>query len=204
MTIIIKPGHTVEFIGDSITDCDRLDDLELGLGDGYVRLIADTLRPLGIHVINRGISGNRSADLVTRWRNDCLDLAPDVLSIMIGINDTWRRFDSGDPTSTEVFEDNYRKLLNATVSELRAQIVLIEPWLLPASPDQQAWRQDLDPKIEVVGRLAAEFGLTLLPLDAILQRQAETDTGAALAADGVHPTAHGHQIIAQAWLNLTR
>jgi acyl-CoA thioesterase-1 len=202
MAITLKPGDTVEFIGDSVTDGDRLDDLELGLGDGYVRIIADALRSKGVRVVNRGISGNRTSDLVARWQPDCLDLRPDVLSIMIGINDTWRRYDEEDPTPTDVFEENYRLLLTAA-KELDAQIVLIEPWLLPLSPDQQAWREDLDPKILVVGRLATEFGLTVLPLDDILRREAESTTSSEIAWDGVHPTPLGHQLIARSWLNLT-
>lgn len=202
--IVLKPSATIEFIGDSITDCGRLYGIGSGLGDGYVRVIADTLQPAGMKVINRGISGDRSSDLVTRWRTDCLDLAPDVLSIMIGINDTWRRYDGSDAMPTKSFEDNYRALLTSAVAELDAQIVLIQPWLLPVNPDQRTWREDLDPKIDVVNRLAAEFGLTLLPLDTILTQRAAAHPAGTLAADGVHPTALGHQIIAEAWLDLTR
>jgi acyl-CoA thioesterase I len=203
MAIVLKPGNAVEFIGDSITDCGRRDDAVLGLGEGFVRIIHDALRPRGVRVINRGIGGDRTGDLVARWRPDCLDLRPDVLTIMVGINDTWYRFDSDDPTPAEVFEKNYRHLITTAMNELDAQIVLIEPWLLPVDPDQQAWREDLDPKVDVVGRLAAEFGLTLLPLGAILRGEAASRTNSALAADGVHPTPLGHQVIAQAWLDLT-
>jgi len=203
VAVELKTGDTVEFIGDSVTDGNRLDDRELGLGHGYVRVIADALRPLGVHVINRGTSANRTKDLLARWQPDCLDLRPDVLSIMIGINDTWRRYDEDDPTPTEVFAENYRQLLTAAIDKLEAQIVLIEPWLLPVSPDQEAWREDLDPKIDVVRNLVTEFGLTLLPLNDILRHEAESAGSSELAWDGVHPTPQGHQAIARAWLNLT-
>jgi len=201
MTLDIRPGERVLFIGDSITDCGRLDGGPDGLGDGYVRLVAGRLP--GVTVLNRGVSGDTTADLLARWRPDCLDLRPDVLSLYIGINDTWRAFDSGMPTSTGRFAANYRELLATAATALDARIVLVEPFVLPVTPDQDAWYADLDPKIAAIRELAAEYGLPLVPLGDVLRRVAARVGNAALAEDGVHPTPRGHEIIAEAWLEFT-
>ena len=187
------------FIGDSVTDCGRREDPE-GLGFGYVRVIAGALPDA--EVINRGISGNRVPDLAARWQADLLDLAPDVLTILIGINDTWRRYDSNDPTSTEAYETGYRALLETVRG---VPLVLMEPFVLPIDEGQRAWHpQDLDAKIAVVHRLAEEFGATLVPLNARLTELAAAQSPEAIADDGVHPTAHGHDLIAQEWLGRER
>jgi len=203
VTVSLAPGALAEFIGDSITDCGRRDDAPRGLGTGYVRLLADRLAERKVRVVNRGISGNRAVDLLARWRPDCLDLRPDLLTVYIGINDTWRRYDSGDATSAEAFEATYRQLLTSAAASLSAPLVLMEPFLLPVTDEQRSWREDLDPKIAAVGRLAKEFGATLVPLDSILTAAVTAEGPAALAHDGVHPTPTGHELIATAWLTAT-
>ena len=196
-------GDTILFQGDSVTDCGR--DLDsAGLGYGYVMLIAAELQARyperELTILNRGIGGNRSRDLVARWDADCIDLAPDWVSIMIGINDTWRRFDAGDATSAEQFEDSYRNLLDRLVAATSARIVLCEPFLLDHPADRLAWREDLDPKIAIVRRLAGAYDATLVPLDRAFQQLRATPRPAYWAADGVHPTLAGHGLIARTWL----
>jgi len=193
----------VLFIGDSVTDCGRRDDPDRQLGHGYVREVSDKLALVrqGETVVNRGISGNRVVDLLDRWTTDCLDEHPDTLSILIGINDTWRRYDSDDPTSVEKYERGYRSLLEQAVSAGIGRIILVDPFLLPLTPEQATWREDLDPKIAVVQALAAEFGTRHLALDDFLQAQLGEFSPADLAADGVHPTELGHRVIANAWLS---
>jgi lysophospholipase L1-like esterase len=185
------------FIGDSVTDCDRLVTPD-GLGNGYVRFISDGLRSDArqITVLNRGISGNRVGDLRARWKEDCLDLQPSLVSILVGINDTWRRYDSGDPVELRDFERDYRSLLEPLD---RVDLFLVEPFLLPISDDQREWREDLDPKIETVRDLAAEFGATLVRADLCLNAYAENLGVDALAPDGVHPTPRGHELLAAEW-----
>ncbi|WP_382308178.1 SGNH/GDSL hydrolase family protein [Herbiconiux sp. UC225_62] len=193
---------TVLFVGDSVTDCDRRTDPD-GLGDGYVRVLAATPELAGRTVLNRGISGNRVVDLEARWADDVLAVDAGVVSILIGINDTWRRYDSDDPTSAADFEAGYRRLLAPLAARPGTSIVLMEPFVLPVTPEQSAWRDDLDPKIAVVRRLAAEFGATLVPTDVeltALAGAAGAGGAAALAADGVHPTPQGHAAIAAIWL----
>jgi lysophospholipase L1-like esterase len=186
---------TFLFNGDSITDCSRLEDGPEGLGDGYVRVIAEELS--GIDVVNRGVSGDRVCDLRARWTRDCLDFEPRLVSIMVGINDTWRRYDSGDATSAESFEDDYRALLAPLAG---VELVLIEPFLLEVSEEQRSWREDLDPKIGVVRRLASEFGAVLVDADSHLNAVAAEVGTAELTDDGVHLTSAGHLQLASRWL----
>ncbi|WP_345763085.1 SGNH/GDSL hydrolase family protein [Diaminobutyricibacter sp. McL0608] len=202
MTIPLPTNGTVLFTGDSITDCHRLETDVPRLGDGYVRDIAAELsvRLPGIRVLNTGISGNRVPDLEQRWDADCLALRPDVLTILIGINDTWRRYDSDDPTSVDVFEAGYRRLLTRVRDELGCTVALMEPFLTPISKDQDRWREDLDPKIDAVRRLAQQFETVLLPTDRVMNEAAERLGAAAVAYDGVHPTPLGHRALADTWL----
>lgn len=195
-------GALLEFIGDSITDAGRRFDRAEGLGRGFVRLIQTELSPRGARVVNRGLSGDRVADLRQRWRADCLDLEPDVLTIFIGINDVWRRYDEGDETPLDAFARDYRYLLTTALQSSVGQVVLMEPFLLEAYRGQAAWREDLDPKRAAVAALAKEFQLPLVPLDRIMRERADEVGPAALTTDGIHPTALGHRVIADAWLAL--
>jgi acyl-CoA thioesterase-1 len=202
MTIPLPAEGIVLFTGDSITDSHRLDTGADPLGDGYVRNIATDLavRLPGIRVLNTGISGNRVPDLEDRWDTDCLAVKPVVLTILIGINDTWRRYDNDDPTSVEAFEAGYRRLLTRVRDQLDCTVVLMEPFLTPIWMDQHRWREDLDPKIDAVRRLARQFETVLLPTDRAITEAALRLGGAAVAYDGVHPTALGHRVIADTWL----
>ena len=186
------------FIGDSVTDCGRREDAPDFLGDGYVRLIAEKL--VGQPVINVGISGNRVIDLRDRWDIDVVQQHPGILSVYVGINDTWRRYDENDPTTASAFEDDYRACLANTGGASR--VILLEPFVLPVTAEQERWHEDLDDKRAVVARLAAEYATGFVPLQALLSAAAEDHGAAALAADGVHPTELGHRMIADAWLDV--
>jgi lysophospholipase L1-like esterase len=188
----------VLFIGDSVTDAGRRDDESGHLGDGYVRIIAEHIP--GREVINLGIGGDRVIDLRQRWQEDVIDQNPEVLSVYVGINDTWRRYDSDDPTSAASFESDYRGMLEQAVDELSPQLVLIEPFVLPVTEGQKRWHEDLDEKRAIVGHLAADFGAAFVPLQLLLNAAAKQHGAGALAEDGVHPTALGHRMIADAWL----
>jgi lysophospholipase L1-like esterase len=196
----------VLFQGDSITDCGRSRSNENDLGEGYPARIAGLWQNLfpdsGATFLNRGVSGDRARNLLERYEADFRAPEPDLVSILVGINDTWRRYDSRDPTSVETFEKNYRTLLENLKRDLpRTVIVIIEPFLLDSDPAKALWREDLDPKIQAVRRLAKEFADIFIPMDSIFARYAvggvrETD----MSADGVHPTPCGHGIIAAEWL----
>jgi acyl-CoA thioesterase I len=203
MPSLIQRGAVVLFQGDSITDAGRSREQVEDLGFGYPALVAAWFSALypasGVRFINRGISGNRAGDLRTRWQADCLDLKPDWVSILIGINDTWRRYDSGDATSAETYRENYRAIL-AETAKLGARILMLEPFLLPVPPDRKAWREDLDPKITAARELAREFGAIYVPLDGLFAAASAQRDPAFWLPDGVHPSLPGHALIAQNWL----
>jgi acyl-CoA thioesterase I len=201
----IAEGATVLFQGDSITDADRARFYPDDLGRGYALMAAGWFAAhepeRGAHFLNRGVAGDRVVDLLARWDDDCLALRPDLLSILVGINETWRTFDVGDPTPVDAFERSYHDLLSRTREALPAtRLILMEPFALPVAPDREAWRADLDPKIQAVRRLAREFGALLIPLDGLFAQATARREATFWAEDGVHPTPAGHALIARAWL----
>jgi lysophospholipase L1-like esterase len=195
------------FQGDSITDCGRNRDNPEDTGRGYVHLLAcrlehDTAED-PFRIWNRGISGHRTKDLLARWQQDCLDLHPDVLSLYIGVNNTWRRYDQNDPTPAEVFQTELMDLLDQTFSRTdcsASDSILIEPFVLDVPAGEKAhWMEDLGPKQEIIRQAANHFGMRHLPLQSIFNQACHQAPAAAWAADGVHPTRAGHQLIANAW-----
>lgn len=202
--MLLSDHEIVLFQGDSVTDCGR-DYLDpASLGNGYANLIASRLGYLypekELRFFNRGISGNRVVDLQNRWEEDCLALKPTWVSILIGINDTWRRYDQGDETTVERYEAGYRDVLERTKEQLGAKLILMEPFVLPTPEDRLNWRSDLDPKIQVVRRLAEEFEALLVPLDGLFAGAVSQADPTYWAPDGVHPSAAGHALMAEAWL----
>jgi lysophospholipase L1-like esterase len=189
------------FIGDSITDAGRLQDPD-GLGDGYVRLIARTLGS-GAEIVNTGVSGDRIGDLAGRWSRDALEPEPTLLTVYVGINDTWRRYDSGDATTAERFETVYSGLLDIAQDAGIERLVLVEPFLLPLDQSQSAWLEDLEGKQAAVRRLAHMHQAVLVPLHEPFRLAALSDRPEALAGDGVHPSPAGSRLIADAWLEAT-
>ncbi|WBU37147.1 SGNH/GDSL hydrolase family protein [Homoserinibacter sp. YIM 151385] len=187
------------FIGDSITDAGRRGDPE-GLGAGWVRIAAAALRERGDDrpVVNRGISGDRVVDLRRRWVPDVIDHEPELLTVYVGINDTWRRYDSDDPTSAGDFEADYRGILEQLQGD--PALILVEPFVLPVTAEQERWHEDLDAKRAVVRALAVDFGAELVPLQSVLSAETARAGAEALAGDGVHPTPLGSRLIAEAWL----
>jgi lysophospholipase L1-like esterase len=218
MTITIRPGSTVMFTGDSVTDCQRLAS-EDRLGFGYPLLVAGewglrhTSRP--VTWLNTGIAGDKVMDLEARWQTDVLDARPDVVSILVGGNDMgWHTYDpDGYVIPAEDFAAGYERLL-APLAEAGTELILIEPFLLPISGivevgdahvdevGRKEWRADLDPKIQVVRELARKYSAHLLAADGMFAELAAKTGPEYWAADGVHPTPAGHAALASAWLRL--
>ncbi len=194
----------VLFQGDSVTDAGRDRENPANLGNGYPRYAAALLRERfperEWEFLNLGISGNRTGDLLARWKEDCIDIQPDFLSILIGINDTWRAFDSNNPTTVEQFEDNYRRLLEDVKNHTHAKILMMEPFVLRDTPAKDAWRADLDPKIQVVRRLAWEYADGYVPLDGLFAAACMEQGPLYWTADGVHPVEAGAKRIAAAYV----
>lgn len=213
MNTIFKDHSKVLFQGDSITDWGRIGGLLTDmipnggeLGQGYVSRVVQVYRLLfpqnEVTFINRGISGNRVIDLLSRYEEDFEQIEPDYLSVMIGINDTWRRYDSGDPTSAEEFETNYRLLLERFKSSCpQAKIMLIEPFLLPTDPEKESFWEDLNSKIRITRKLAEEYADVYLPMNGIFSNYLiQGMKPAEIREDGVHLTDIGNAVLAKEYL----
>ncbi len=192
---LIEENSVILFQGDSITDCGRDRGDPNNLGDGYVgmimALLSEKYSQFNSKFINRGISGDRIRDLAIRWKIDCIDLKPDLLSILIGVNDTLF-------TPARQFEEEYRMLLERTINTLDLKIILCEPFLI--MKDNNSYRDDLNLKIEIVHKLAKEFEAVLVPLDKMFYHSCSLQLPEYWASDGVHPTLEGHSLIAKSWL----
>lgn len=201
---MIAPHDTIVFYGDSITDGgrDRADPADLGRG--YVLLVAAHLRARvaspALRVANRGISGDRICDLEARFAREVAPLAPTVLSILIGINDTWHQFQHGKPSPHPEFRAAYRRLLEAARAAGNPRLIILEPFLLPVPEERREWRADLDARIAAIRDLAAAFGATYVPLDGLFAAAACRAPADYWLPDGVHPSPAGHAVIAEAWL----
>ncbi|MGB6324761.1 MAG: SGNH/GDSL hydrolase family protein [Methylocella sp.] len=206
----IHSNSTLLMIGDSITDCGRVRPVAEAvggdLGNGYVALIhamlGATCPQRQIRIRNTGISGNTVRDLAARWQSDVLDLKPDWLSIMIGINDVWRQFDAPLQTEWHVSLDEYASILEQLVRATRPQLkglVLMTPYFIePNRADPM--RAMMDRYGEVVRRLAGQYQAILVDTQAAFDCVLTEVHPMALASDRVHPTLAGHMILARAFL----
>ena len=206
----LQKNDRILFFGDSITDAGRDKSNAADLGYGYAKMIAESLSgeypEWNFQFLNRGINGNKIPDLANRLEEDCINLSPTVVSILIGINDTWHRIGSADFGSKEVinqFEREYREVLKRIKEKTNARIVILEPFVLSYPTDRLEWRVDLDPRIQAVRRLANEFAEDFIPLDGLLNAAGmKVGYQALTGEDGVHPTDEGHAFIADAWLKI--
>ncbi len=186
------------FQGDSITDAGRDRSDCHNLGNGYpkyaAQLIKEKYPDTDFEFIDLGISGNQTMDLVARLQADFIDIQPDIVSILIGVNDTWHHAAEKDWIPNEVFEERYRTVLTALKEKTNAKIMMLEPFLIPVE-DKAFFREDLAPKIEIIRKLAREFADVYLPTDGLLASAFIGDDPLSFAADGVHPTAKGADFI---------
>jgi lysophospholipase L1-like esterase len=190
-TPAFKKGSTILFQGDSITHGGRGADLNHYMGHGYPYLIAARLGAdrydQDLKFLNRGISGNRVTDLQARWQVDTLDLKPDVLSILVGVNDMGRGVDA------PAYQEQYTRLLQETRDALPGtKLILCEPFSF-ASDKRKAFQ-------EVVQGLASTFRAIHVPLQHVFDTAAALNTPAYWLWDGTHPTPAGHELLARAWL----
>lgn len=199
---------TALFIGDSITDCCRRTDPSGFLGAGYVRRVAELAAEKGeeLRVVNTGVGGDRVSDLRRRWEADALAHTPDILTILVGVNDMWRRYDAGMPMTAAQFETDYVAILEQARDRLSLQrLVIMEPFLVPITEEQGRWHaEDLDAKIQVARSMAARFDGELIRLNDLFTERAAAEGPMSVIDDGVHPSAGGHELIAQTWWSTVR
>jgi lysophospholipase L1-like esterase len=208
---VINANACVLFQGDSITDAGRDPSCALAndaaaMGNGYAymamaRLLADHPRH-ALRVYNRGISGDCVPDLERRWAKDTISIKPDVLSILIGVNDIWHKLDGRYDGSVQDYREGYRALLDSTRRSLPGvHIVIGEPFALRCGAVTERWFPEFDQRRRVAAELAHEFGAPLVEFQSAFDRAVADGTPPEYwAADGVHPTPPGHQLMADTWL----
>ncbi len=192
---MLASDSVILFQGDSITDTQRNRDIAQpnngqALGTGYVNHLASTLlhrHPTSnLQIYNRGISGNRVVDLYARWRIDAINLRPTLISILIGVNDTWHHFGSNNGVEVDRYAQVYRMLLEYTRQQLPAtQLILCEPFVLPCGVVQPAWQEEMTARQQVVRTLATDFGATFVPFQSQFDQVANAhhpNIGSAMAS----------------------
>ena len=201
--MLFEKGQTILFQGDSITDCGRIKEDPADLGQGYAMMVAAQLNAsypeLELEFFNRGIGGNCAHDLAGRWQEDCLDLKPDWVSILVGINDAAMRLRSQEPDNAAVYAQNIKEICQKTVAS-GARLIIIEPFYLLELDKRQP---DLgDPVWEILHLrdVAYQFASLYIPMGGIFQAAALKQPYAYWAADSVHPTRAGHALMAKSFI----
>ena len=203
----------IVFFGDSITDMARsreVDGQAFGYGMGYVNSVSSTLKyenPEQYDIINRGISGHRVVDLYARIKADVWNHNPDVISILIGINDIWHEIFGGNGVDLERFERVYRMIIEDTKQRFpNVKFILCEPFVLKGSATEEKFEEFLEVKkyAAIVKRLANEYNTAFVALQDKLDEAAEKHGAVHYLYDGVHPDVAGGKLIAEEWLKVFR
>jgi lysophospholipase L1-like esterase len=209
--MIFEKSDKLVMIGDSITDCGRKQPVGEGLGDGlgngYIAIVDALLSTVypeqSPRLVNMGISGNTVRDLKNRWKRDVLELKPDWLSIMIGINDVWRQYDQPLIRESHVYLDEYESTLTELVTKTRPLVkglILMTPYYI--EPNQKDdMRATMDEYGSVVKRIAENNNAIFIDTQAAIDHALKYSYPAALSWDRVHPNMTGHAILARAFLN---
>lgn len=201
----ICKNDLVLFQGDSITDTGRGDSPD-GLGGGYVAMVAGSLRArhaqLALKVVNRGIGGDRTTELLTRWQADALDLKPQVLSIKIGVNDVWRlrgEWNGQSYIPLDQYRQNYLRLLDQAKAAGIRQLVLMSPTTIADETDAEISGL-LDERAACVADLARQYDAVYVPTREVQKEALRTAPDVKWTSDGCHPSIAGHALIAATWL----
>jgi lysophospholipase L1-like esterase len=210
---LVRAGNTILFQGDSITDAGRSRDKEKmsnnqpGLGNGYAWLAAAELLvgrvDDGLKIFNRGVSGNKVFQLAERWQADCLDLKPDVLSILIGVNDIWHTLEPklGYKGTVDIYERDYHSLIERTKKALpKVKLVICEPFVLRCGAVKDNWFPEFD-RYRAAAKLVAEKHRgTFVPFQTMFDEAVKYAPAEHWAGDGVHPSPAGAALMAHFWV----
>ncbi len=207
-------ARVIVFQGDSITDAgrDRPHDGandQRGLGGGYPLLCAAALRDRDstrdLQIFNRGVSGNTVTDLQARWDHDTLALRPDVLSILIGVNDIWHTLMGQYNGTPEKYQRGFGDLLERTRTALpHVHVVILEPFVLRTGAVSEKWFPEFDRYRAAAARVARDMHATWIPLHEMFQQLARKTPPTYWLMDGVHPTLAGHAAITRRWLDAVK
>jgi lysophospholipase L1-like esterase len=208
-------GQTILFQGDSITDSGRNKE-ENGynnakvLGSGYAMLAGATLlekyASLGLKIFNKGISGNKVFQLADRWDKDCLEIKPDILSILIGVNDIWHKLNGQYNGTVEIYRKDYIALLERTKKTLpNVKLIICEPFAVKGvKAVDDKWYPEFYGYQKVAREIANQFGATFVPFQSVYDEAQKQATGAYWTGDGVHPSLAGAQLMAKAWTEVIK
>jgi lysophospholipase L1-like esterase len=208
-------GQTILFQGDSITDSGRSKDdtgfnTSHSLGSGYPMLAAasllDSRADLDLKIYNKGISGNKVYQLVDRWETDCFAIKPDILSILIGVNDLWHKLNGTYNGTIETYTKDYIALLEMTKRVLPdVKLIIGEPFGIHGiKAIDDRWYPEFYEYQKAAKEIALQFGAAFIPYQAIFDEAQKHAPGAYWTADGVHPTLAGAQLMAKAWLAVVK
>ena len=196
----------IVFLGDSITDSGRDRDDEKSLGNGFVKVLSDKLRPLypdtDLELINKGVSGNELCHILERLCEDAIDLKPDAVVIMIGINNTLHKYSEGKELDLYKFEQDFITLFTRLKKE-GIVVIFLEPFLLPA-PDKRRMRKLFDEELKIIDRVAEEYADEFVPYDEMFQGLVESIPYTEYSEDGVHPTHRCSRLIANTAIKAIR
>ena len=196
------------FQGDSITDAGRARDNDVNVGRGYPLMVKASLgfeAPGRYEFVNRGISGNRIVDVYARIKNDIINLKPDVMSILIGVNDVWHEF-AESPNG--VSADKYYKIYDMLIEEVKnalpdIKIMIMEPFVLKACATEEKWdcfNSEVKKRAEMAKKIAQKYNLPFISLQDGFDKLSKNIEESYWLADGVHPTAMGHEYIKNEWI----
>ncbi len=209
-----KDGLTILFQGDSITDAGRdrsryYANHAGGLGDGYVGQIATDLlgqnHDKNLKIYNRGISGHKVYQLADRWEEDCMQLKPDILSILIGVNDFWHMLNGHYDGTAEIYDRDFRALIDRTLRELPdLELIIAEPFCVAggSAVGSERWVREFPAYQELSKKIAEDYGAAFIPLQSIFEEALQKSDVSYWCPDGVHPSMAGSYIMAEAWLSV--
>jgi len=205
-----KSEKTFLFQGDSITDAGRSFDKDWNhvFGQGSAYLIASRLNyeypDRDYKFFNRGISGNTIDDLASRWQKDTIDMNPDILSMLVGINDVQGVIKGTSKTTADDFGNTYDKLLHQTVTELpRIQLIINEPFILPVGmvkANLTSWTNELQKRQDILKNLATKYNAVYVPLQDAFNKALKKAPADHWIWDGIHPMPAGYELVAREWL----
>lgn len=204
MALPFQKGDLILFQGDSITDASRVREYPQSLGNGFVFFLAATMwsqqAPLQLRVMNKGVAGDTVQDLQKRWQVDCIDLNPQWLSVMVGMNDALQMMAAKSKEGVVAYEKTYRDILADTVKNCKSRIIMMESFAIPCTDQAKAVREYLDPVIQAARRVAREFNVVYLPLDGVFADACTRIPMTWWTQDGIHPLTSGHGLIQYEWL----
>lgn len=196
----------IVFLGDSITDCGRDRTDEKSLGNGYVKVLSDKLLPiypdLDIKLINKGVTGDEVEDVLARVKKDAINLHPDAVVMMIGINNTQHAFSNGKQLDLEKFRRDFTALLKA-IKDAGIVLIFLEPFLLPA-PDKFRMRKLFNEELKVINEVGLSLADEFVAYDEMFNGVAESIPYTEFSLDGIHPTHRGSRLIADTAIKAIR